>query len=61
MAEELVAVLDDLVGPTDEFKTVTIEELPNDVRTEGETNSTVVLRPTLDLVGICPENVAEET
>ena len=59
--EELVPVLDDLVGAADEVEVVLVKELGDDVLAEGEGDAAVVLAPPVDvLVGVGPEQVAEE-
>lgn len=62
LGEELVAVLDDLVGTTDEVHVVLLQEAGNDIGTKGEGDTTVVFAPaSYVLVGIGPEQVTEET
>ena len=46
-SEELVAILDDLVGTHDQVEVVPAEELSDDVAAEGERDSPVVLVPSL--------------
>mmetsp|Transcript_17525 Transcript_17525/g.54741 ORF Transcript_17525/g.54741 Transcript_17525/m.54741 type:complete len:529 (-) Transcript_17525:13-1599(-) len=59
--EELVAVLDDLVGAADEVEVHLAEELGDDVLAEGEGDAAVVLAPAHHvLVRVGPEEVAEE-
>ena len=59
--EELVSVLDDLVGAADEVEVVLVKELGDDVLAEGEGDAAIVLAPPVDvLVGVGPEQVAEE-
>lgn len=46
----------------DEVEVVPFEELRDDVLTEGEGDTAVVLAPTLNvLIGVGPEKIAEET
>ena len=47
-SEELVAILDDLVGTHDQVEVVPAEELSNNVTTEGKGDSPVVLVPSLN-------------
>jgi len=62
LGEELVAVLNDLVGSADEVHVVLLEELADDVWAEGERDTAVVLTPAGDVfVWVRPEEVAEET
>ena len=50
------------MGTTDEIHVVFLEEAGDDVRTEGEGDTAVVLAPACDvLVGVGPEKIAEET
>lgn len=61
LREELVPVLDDLMGAADKIHVVFLEETRDDIRTEGERHSTVVFAPSSDiLVGIGPEKITEQ-
>ena len=61
LCEELVAVLDDLVGAADEVHVVLLKETRDDVRAEGEGHAAVVFAPAGDvLVRVGPEQVAQE-
>ncbi len=62
LGKELVAILNDLVRTADEVEIVFFKELGDNITAESVGNSTVVLTPALDLlVGIGPEEVAEDT
>nr|POE77548.1 hypothetical protein CFP56_09195 [Quercus suber] len=62
LGEELVAVLDHLMRAAYQIHVVFLQEARHDVRTEREADTPVVLRPAGDvLVGIGPQQVAEET
>ena len=59
--EELVAVFDHLMRPTDQVQVVSAEELGHHVLAEGERHAAVVLAPPDDvLVGVGPQEVAEK-
>ena len=59
--EELVSVLDDLVGTADEVEVVLVQELGDDVLSEGEGDAAVVLAPAVNvLVGVGPEQIAKK-
>lgn len=61
LREELVAVLDDLVGSADQIHVVFLQEARDDVWAEGEGHATVILRPAGNiLVWIRPEEIAQE-
>jgi hypothetical protein len=61
LGEELVAILDDLVGTANEVHVVFLEEARDDVWTKGERDTAVVLGPAGDiLVWIGPEEIAEK-
>jgi len=61
LGEELVPVLNNLMGPADKVEVVSVEELAHDVGPEGEADATVVLAPTLNiLVRIRPQEVAQQ-
>lgn len=60
-AEELVAVLYDLVSATDQVDVVSVVKLLHDVFTECEAHSAIVLAPVCHfLVGIGPKKVAQK-
>jgi hypothetical protein len=62
LREELVAVFYDLVSTADEIHVVLLQETRHDVGTEGKANTSVVLAPPSDvLVGVGPQQIAEET
>ena len=62
LREELIAILNDLMRAADEIHVVFLEEARDDVGTEREGNATVVFGPARDiLVGVGPQQVAEET
>ena len=62
LGEELVPIFDNLMCATDEVHVVLLEEAGDNVRAEGEANTTVVLGPSGDvLVGVGPQEIAEET
>jgi hypothetical protein len=57
--EELVSVLDHLMRTTDEVHVVFLQEARNHVRTEGETDTSIILTPASDvLVGVRPQEIA---
>jgi hypothetical protein len=61
-AEELVAVLNDLMSTANEIHVVLLEEAGDDVGTEGEGDTAIVLTPAGDiLVRVRPEQVAKKT
>ena len=62
LGEELVAVLDDLMRTTYQVHVVLLQESRDYVWSECERDTAVVLAPAGDvLVGIRPEQIAEET
>lgn len=62
LGEELVSVLDDLMRSADEVHVVFLQESRDDIGAEGERNTTIVFAPASDvLVGVGPEQVAQET
>lgn len=62
LGEELVAILDDLMGTAYQIHVVFLEETRDDVGTECKRHTTIVLAPTRDvLVRIGPEEVAQKT
>lgn len=62
LAEELVAILDDLVSTADQIHVVLLQEPRNDVGTECERDTAIVFTPAGDvLVGVGPEQIAEKT
>jgi hypothetical protein len=61
LGEELVTILDNLVGTADEVHVVFLQETRDDIRTEREGDTTVVLGPASDiLVRVGPQKIAEE-
>lgn len=61
VSEELVAVFDHLVGPTNEIEIVFFQKLGDLVGAEGVGDAPVVLAPAADVgVGIGPEEVTQE-
>lgn len=62
VGEELVAVLDDLVRTANQNKVMLLIEFLHDVRSEGVTNSALVLTPSSNvLVGITPKKITEQS
>lgn len=62
LGEEFVAVLHDLVRAADQVEVVLLEEHANDLWTEHEGDSSVVLAPALHiLVRVRPKQVAQQT
>lgn len=62
LGEELITVLDDLMGAAYQIHIVFLEEARDDVGTECERDTTIVLAPTRNvLVGIGPEEVTKKT
>lgn len=61
LGEELVTILDNLMGTADKVHVVFLQETRDDVRTEREGDTTVVLGPASDiLVRVGPQKIAEE-
>lgn len=62
LREELVSVLNDLMGTADKVHIVFLQEARYDVRAEGEGDTAVVFAPSSDVfVGIGPQQIAEKT
>ena len=62
LGEKFVTILDNLVGTADEIHVMLLEEARDDVRSECEGDTTVVLAPPGDvLVRVRPQQVAEQT
>lgn len=62
LGEELVAILDDLMGTAYQIHVVFLEETRDDVGTECKRHATIIFAPTRDvLVGIGPEEVAQKS
>lgn len=62
LGEKLVAILDNLVSTADQVHVVFLEESRDNIRAEGERDTTVVLAPASDvLVGVRPQEIAEQT
>lgn len=62
LAEELVAVLDDLVSTADQIHVVLLQESRDHVGAKGEANTAIVFAPPGDvLVGVGPKQIAEKT
>ena len=62
LGEELVTVLNDLMGAADEIELLFLEEMSDDISTEGERDSTVGFVPAGDLfVGIGPKQITEQS
>ena len=60
--EELISVLHDLVGTAYQVHVMLLQESGNDVRAEGERNTTIIFTPPSDVfVRIRPEQVAQQT
>lgn len=60
--EELVTILDYLVGTADQVHVVLLQEPRDDIGAECEGNTSIVFTPSRDvLVRIGPEQVAEQT
>lgn len=60
LAEELIAILHDLVSTAYEVHVVLLQKAGDDVGTEGERDAAIVFAPAGDvLVGIRPEKIAE--
>jgi hypothetical protein len=61
LGEELVTILDDLVGTADEVHVVFLQEARDDIWAEREGDTAIVLGPAGDvLVGVRPQEIAEE-
>jgi hypothetical protein len=62
LREELVAVFYDLMGTANQVHVVFLQEARHNVRTECETDTSVVLAPASDvLVRVGPQEIAEKT
>ena len=62
LRKELVAVFNDLVGTANQVHVVFLQEARDNVRTECETDTSVVFAPASDvLVRIGPQEIAEKT
>lgn len=62
LGEEFVTIFDDLMCATDEVHVMLLQEPRDHIRTEGERDTTIVLRPASDiLIGIGPQQVTEQT
>jgi hypothetical protein len=60
LREELVPVLYDLMGSTDEIHVVLLEEARYNVRTECEADTSIVLTPSGDVfIRVGPQEIAE--
>lgn len=60
--KELVAVFDDLVGPANQIQVMAVEELRDNVGTEGETHAAVILAPALHvLVWVRPKEITQKS
>lgn len=60
--EELVSILDHLVGTTDEVHVMFLQEARNHVRTEGEADASIIFAPASDIfVGVRPKKIAKKT
>ena len=61
LGEELVTILDDLMGTADEVHVVFLQETGDNIGTEREGDTAVVLGPASDiLVRVGPQKIAEE-
>jgi hypothetical protein len=59
--EELVTILDNLMGTADQVHVMLLEEARDDVRAKGEGYTTIVLAPSSDvLIWVGPEQIAEQ-
>ena len=62
LGEELISVLDNLMGTTHEIQVVFVEELGHNIVSKGERHSAVVLTPPIDvLLGVTPEEITQDT
>lgn len=62
LAEELVSVLDDLVSTANEVHVVLLEEARDNVGSESERDTAIVLAPACDvLIRVRPKQIAEKT
>lgn len=60
LREELVALLDHLVGSADEVHVVGFQEARNDVRPEDEAHSSLVFGPPVEVfLGVRPQQIAQ--
>lgn len=61
LGEELVTILDNLMGTADQVHVVFLQETRDDIGAKRETDTSVVLAPTSDiLVGVGPQQIAEQ-
>jgi hypothetical protein len=61
LAEELIAVLDDLVGAADQVELIDLEEIGDHVHSEEVADAALAVGPALHLLdGVGPEQVAEQ-
>lgn len=59
--EELVSVLDHLMGTTNEVHVMFLQEAGNHVRTEGEADASIIFTPASDVfVGVRPKEITEQ-
>lgn len=62
LGEELIAVLNNLMGTANEIHVMLLQESRHYVRTKGERDTSVVLAPSSDfLVRVRPEEIAKQT
>lgn len=62
LREELVTVLDNLMCTADQVHVMLLQETGNNVRAESKRHTTIILAPAgYVLVGIGPQEIAEET
>ena len=62
LGEELVTVLDDLMGTADQVHVMLLQEAGDDIRAEGEGDATIVLAPSGDvLVRVRPEQITQQS
>jgi len=61
LREEFISVLDDLMRSADEVEVMLLEKLCDDVASEREAHSAIVLAPPFDvLVRVAPQQVADD-
>lgn len=59
--EELVSVLNHLMGSTDKVHVMFLQEARDHVRTEGEADASIIFTPASDVfVGVRPKQIAKE-
>jgi len=62
LGKEFITILHNLMGSADEIQVVFSQETGHDVTSKGETDSSIVVTPSLNvLVGIRPQKIAQQS